>query len=173
MKYYAAYGSNLNMEQMAARCPSALPIGTASINNHSLHFANQGQGRGLGYLNIEKDKGKRVPVGIWRIDEQDERNLDIYEGYPRLYEKKNVRLKVYPFAGEPFMATAMVYFMPHAVTTPPSPRYYETCEDGYRRFKLDMEYLFDALEEADEAEGCRASKEVFDRWDATKTEQWA
>ena len=33
-----------------------------------------------------------VPVGIWEISENDEHFLDRYEGYPHLYEKKNLRI---------------------------------------------------------------------------------
>ena len=37
-RLYVAYGSNLNVEQMRLRCPSARIIGTAEINNYELLF---------------------------------------------------------------------------------------------------------------------------------------
>ena len=33
MKLYLAYGSNLNKEQMAYRCPDAVPVGISRIPN--------------------------------------------------------------------------------------------------------------------------------------------
>jgi len=37
-KYYIAYGSNLNKEQMKSRCPDAVPVGTSEIKNYTLLF---------------------------------------------------------------------------------------------------------------------------------------
>ena len=36
-KYYLAYGSNLNLSQMAYRCPNAKPIGTINLDYRSLY----------------------------------------------------------------------------------------------------------------------------------------
>ena len=36
MKYYLAYGSNLNKAQMTHRCPGAESIGAALINDYEL-----------------------------------------------------------------------------------------------------------------------------------------
>lgn len=35
-KKYIAYGSNLNLEQMARRCPTAKVIGAGEIRDHEL-----------------------------------------------------------------------------------------------------------------------------------------
>lgn len=37
-KYYIAYGSNLNKDQMKYRCPDAKLVGTGSIPNYQLLF---------------------------------------------------------------------------------------------------------------------------------------
>jgi len=37
-KYYLAYGSNLNLEQMAYRCPTAKPVGVTTLKNYQLLF---------------------------------------------------------------------------------------------------------------------------------------
>ena len=37
-KLYIAYGSNLNLEQMAHRCPTAKVAGTAMLHNWRLAF---------------------------------------------------------------------------------------------------------------------------------------
>ena len=36
MKYYVAYGSNLNREQMAHRCPEAKLVGTGMLSNYEM-----------------------------------------------------------------------------------------------------------------------------------------
>ena len=37
-RLYIAYGSNLNLEQMARRCPTAKVIGAGEIRDHELLF---------------------------------------------------------------------------------------------------------------------------------------
>ena len=37
-KEYFAYGSNLNFEQMAYRCPEATAVGTAKLDGYELAF---------------------------------------------------------------------------------------------------------------------------------------
>lgn len=36
-RYYIAYGSNLNVQQMRMRCPSARIIGTSVLEDHKRH----------------------------------------------------------------------------------------------------------------------------------------
>ena len=49
-RYYLAYGSNLNLQQMALRCPMAKPVGTAVIRDYELLFKGSKTGA---YLTIE------------------------------------------------------------------------------------------------------------------------
>jgi len=133
-KYYIAYGSNLNKEQMKFRCPDAIPEGTSEIENYTLVF------RGHPYsavATIEPKEGCSVPVAIWSISQSDEENLDVYEGFPRFYGKQifNVSLngKVIP---------AMVYIMTngHQIGKP-SVRYVRTIQQGYSDFGFDQNIL--------------------------------
>lgn len=83
MKYYLAYGSNLNKAQMAFRCPDAIPCGKMNVPGFALVFRR-------GVLTVERRDGSYqdfVPMGVWQISEQDEKNLDRYEGFPRFYHK--------------------------------------------------------------------------------------
>ena len=74
-KYYIAYGSNLNVNQMLYRCPDAVKIGASVIEGYKLVFRR-------GVLTIEPADGMRVPVGVWAVSAPDEESLDIYEGFP-------------------------------------------------------------------------------------------
>lgn len=49
-KIYGAYGSNINLRQMAYRCPNAKVIGQGILNDYELTF------RRGGYANIEPKK---------------------------------------------------------------------------------------------------------------------
>jgi len=62
-KEYFAYGSNLNFEQMAYRCPEATVVGTAKLDGYEL---------------------------IWSVTDHDESQLDCYEGYPTFYDKETM-----------------------------------------------------------------------------------
>lgn len=130
MKYYIAYGSNLNMEQMLRRCPGAVVIGKTWLEGYRLTF--RGRRSWGGVANIEPRPGSRVPVGIWRITERDEEALDIYEGFPRLYYKQEFSLVV-----DSNRITAMAYIMtPGRPWAPPARSYLDTIRQGYDDFDI-------------------------------------
>ena len=60
-RYYIAYGSNLNVNQMRVRCPHATILGTAELKDWELLFKGSKTGS---YLTIEKCEGGIVPVAI-------------------------------------------------------------------------------------------------------------
>lgn len=133
-KYYIAYGSNLNVNQMLRRCPDAVKIGASVIEDYKLVFRR-------GFLTIEPSEGLRVPVGIWAISEMDEELLDVYEGFPRFYVKQFFRLSV---NGKTVRAMAYVMTPGHQVS-PPSRRYFDVCAEGYVDFGLEIAPLLAAL----------------------------
>ena len=125
MKYYLAYGSNLNKAQMAIRCPDAKPVGAGFIPDHELVFRR-------GFLTIEPKEGVDVPVGIWKISDRDEMALDRYEGYPRFYFKREMTVSCNGKALD-----SMVYIMQdgHPIQRP-SESYFVTVGLGYRDFEI-------------------------------------
>ena len=78
---YFAYGSNLNLGQMAVRCPQAGVVGKAVLEGYELAFRR-------GVLTILPKEGGRVNGLLWRVNAWDELTLDRYEGYPHLYTKE-------------------------------------------------------------------------------------
>lgn len=122
-KLYMAYGSNLNMAQMRRRCPDAKVAGTGELKNYELVF----RGGVSGVATVEPREGGTVPVLLWRISPRDERALDAYEGYPRLYEKETLTPEV---EGEPCPVMAYVMTPGHALALP-SPGYLRTIQEGY------------------------------------------
>ena len=64
---YLAYGSNLNLEDMARRCPQAQVAGRARLEGWRLAFRGGGSGF---YLTLEACPGSSVPVGVWESPEE-------------------------------------------------------------------------------------------------------
>ena len=137
-KYYIAYGSNLNVKQMAIRCPDAKLIGTGLINNYELVFRGS---RHSAVATVEPKNNSKVPVGIWEISDKDGRSLDIYEGYPKLYVKKPMLISQGNVQYE-----AMLYVMSNGYNYGvPNNAYYQTILEGYNDCQLDTGYLEDAV----------------------------
>ena len=156
-KFYIAYGSNLNVDQMRFRCPHATPVGTGVLEDYQLLFKGHRDGR-FGVLTVEPHKGRQVPVGIWLVDDFDEARLDVYEGYPRLYDKEWIDLPVTLLADpkHTFTVTAMVYRMtPGHHLALPTETYFDTCEQGYRDFGFDRSVLNKAWAESFTMKGRR------------------
>ena len=126
---YIAYGSNMVKEQMAARCPDARLIGTGHIERAQLEF----------YLHAtvkrSRIKGARVPVAVWELSKDDERQLDLYEGYPNYYIKVEwpARMK------DGSEIKGMIYLMNIIRTSPPTVSYYNGIFHAYNMLGLGSE----------------------------------
>ena len=137
--YYIAYGSNLNVQQMGYRCPSAVKIGTSVIKDYRLLFKVSLTGS---YLTIEKAKGYEVPVGVWKIGKDDELALDCYEGFPNFYYKKFFTLMCSD--GKKHRCMAYIMHEDRHIGIP-SLYYVRVCGQGYMDFGFDTKYLEDAV----------------------------
>ncbi len=137
-KIYLAYGSNLNLEQMAYRCPDAAVIGSTVLPDYRLVFRG---GRHSGVATIEMKRGSSVPALLWEITEKCEKALDRYEGYPHLYRKKRLLVDL-----DGYELVAMAYIMnegpPLAM---PDAYYYATILEGYRDCAFDEDILKQAV----------------------------
>ena len=134
-RYYIAYGSNLNLEQMAQRCPTAYVVGSTTLKNWRLLFRDAAH---TAVATVERAPGCAVPVLIWRIQPGDERALDRYEGWPRLYRKEILRITV-----NGRRVYAMIYIMneqrhPYGA---PSSAYFDTILTGYYEAGFDPRIL--------------------------------
>jgi len=138
-RLYIAYGSNLDVTQMAFRCPGAKPVAKRWLDNYRLVF----QGRSYGaHANIIPAPGKRVPVVIWEIGKKDERQLDIYEGVRGgYYTREFLEVDVNGTHQE-----ALVYIMTPNDFGIPENSYLETIQRGYEFFRIDTRILADAMD---------------------------
>ena len=137
---YVAYGSNLNLRQMAMRCPTAKLIGTGVIDDYELQFKGMPHGA---FATISKKEGMSVPVAVWSLRPKDEKALDSYEGYPSHYHKEDLTVTMNNGPKIP----AMVYIMNHKMQFGiPSQRYYNAVYEGYENCGLDVNILNDAVD---------------------------
>lgn len=129
MKYYLAYGSNLNKRQMKRRCPDAVPVGACTVRGYELVFRN--------VATIEPKPGASVQAAVWQISDKDEMSLDRYEGFPRLYRKEDFWVTV-----DGKTVRAMAYVMePGIPKALPRTDYLMTIMRGYDDFGLDQHPL--------------------------------
>ena len=124
-KLYFAYGSNLNVEQMSYRSPTATPLGSAYFPGWRLVF------RGVADIEVGEPEDM-LPVGIWEIGPEDEVALDRYEGVKHgLYRRVMIN-------------GMLTYQMNRSGYAYPDIGYFKTILRGYRDFGLDESELYNA-----------------------------
>ncbi|WMJ86754.1 gamma-glutamylcyclotransferase family protein [Anaerocolumna sp. MB42-C2] len=145
IKLYLAYGSNLNLKQMVHRCPTARVVGVSEMKDYRLLFRGAHAGA---VATVEPFKGGRVPVLVWETTPADEASLDRYEGWPFLYRKETVRVKL---KGKSIKA--FVYIMNDGRPLGmPSCYYYNTIMEGYKDAGFDLDILRQAAKDSVESE---------------------
>ena len=139
-RLYFAYGSNINLEQMNYRCPDAAVVGPVTLEGWELLF------RRGGFATIAPREGEQVQGLLWSITQSCERSLDLYEGYPRFYDKQMVTVR----DSEGRSLSAMVYIMDERFREPmlPTDIYYNGILEGYRQNGLPVTALKDAWDHA-------------------------
>lgn len=137
---YFAYGSNINLEQMAYRCPDASVVGPVTLENYELLF------RRGGFATIAPCEGGKVHGLLWSLTPDCERSLDRYEGFPRFYDKRMVTVR----DGEGRSLSVMAYIMDERFREPmlPSTTYYKGILEGYQRNGLPVAALKKAWDHA-------------------------
>jgi hypothetical protein len=132
VKLYFAYGMNTNRDEMAYRCPSAVPLGKAVLPGYRFEFKS--------FATIVPSPKEQVEGVLWTITDTDESALDVLEGYPEFYDKKNVSVN-----HNNLSHIAMTYIMgPREQGYAPSDGYYSMVSEGYQTFGLSQQQLLDA-----------------------------
>ena len=141
---FATYGAGLNRTEMAKRCPTARLIGSSILRNYRLMFRGS---HAVAVANIEPAKGCSVPMLIWEITLADETVLDLHEGYPHLFEKQQLRIRL-----DGKLVNCMAYVMRgDRPLGKPSAFYYSAVLEGYKAAGFDTDILRNAVQnESDE-----------------------
>ena len=133
MKYFA-YGMNTNLTQMAARCPGAVCLGPAWIDNYALVFRH--------FADIEPEVDSYCDGVLWEITDNNLVALDVLEGYPYHYTRFSVVVNT-----DRGSDTALVYQMvDQSFEQPPSNHYFNTVYEGYKQNNVDTHQLIEILE---------------------------
>ena len=135
MKLYFAYGANLNIPNMAYRCPKAKRVGNLELPDYRLVFK--------GVADIETAPYNKVLGVLWDVTDECEKSLDIFEGYPNLYRKEWFAVKMQDGSVE----DVMYYKMNREGYALPSEAYFKTIESGYHQNKLPTDLLWETLAE--------------------------
>jgi gamma-glutamylcyclotransferase (GGCT)/AIG2-like uncharacterized protein YtfP len=132
MPLYFAYGSNMDVEAMRARCPRSKPLGPARLARHRF-FIMQG-----GYASVMRDPRREVHGVLWDLALADVRTLDAYEDvHSGLYRKV-----VQPvLRGQGASARALVYVGGSVAPAPPLPGYMESVIAAARQWDFPENYM--------------------------------
>jgi len=145
-KYYIAFGANTNPNGMRHRCPNANLVGTSLIPGWKLVFRGTADIAPFTDADANADRSS-VPVIVWSITESCEHELDIYEGYPTVYHKRDFTV-MHPNDGAYISAMAYLMETSKDYILPPDDYYYKTIHDGYKAFRLPMQHLEAAYRDA-------------------------
>ena len=130
---YFGYGSNLIVEQMTRRCPTAQFVGPARLRDHKFRINLQG------VATVVRSPGSLVHGILWRLTPSDEAALDRYEGTAfGLYRR--VFLPVESRRGPPSIP-ALVYVALDPMPGRPRPEYLEEIVDAARRLGFPPAYI--------------------------------
>ena len=130
-RFYFAYGSNVNQEQMASRCNDALPVALAYVQNSKFVINSNG------VATIIPAPGLVVGGVLCQISKSDGDELDIYEGVSsNLYIKEICVVSV----GNKNV-DSLLYIATNSEFGNPRKNYLETIIDGIVSFNGDKEWL--------------------------------
>ena len=116
---YFAFGSNLNRKQIKRRCKNSRFISRHILKNYHLVFRSK-----YGAADIQRKKGSSVLGAIYDINKADEKKLDAYEEFPKVYVKKYFKI---------LGKKVMFYYMSNKTKqTEPSRRYLSSIIQGYK-----------------------------------------
>ena len=116
---YFAFGSNLNRKQIKRRCKNSRFISRHILKNYQLVFRSK-----YGAADIQRKKGSSVLGAIYDINKADEKKLDAYEEFPKVYVKKYFKI---------LGKKVMFYYMSSKTKqVKPSRRYLNSIIQGYK-----------------------------------------
>lgn len=139
MTLYAAYGSNLDPEQMVLRAPHSPHRGTGWLVGWRLTFGGEDLGWEGALATVVEESGSQVFVSLYDLTETDEAALDEWEGSDLgLYTK--IRIRVATLEGD---VTAWIYVLDAYEGGLPSARYLGIMADAAETAGAPDDYVAD------------------------------
>jgi Gamma-glutamyl cyclotransferase, AIG2-like len=131
MTLYFAYGSNMQRRAMKARCPGAVAIGPAWLDNYRFFIGIDGWG------SVKPARGHKVYGIVWRLTPRDIAALHAYE----LLHKGLYDVRHLPARLGARRVSAMIYLLRRRAPGKPKPGYVEMIAAAARGWKLPERYI--------------------------------
>ncbi|HJQ43851.1 MAG TPA: gamma-glutamylcyclotransferase [Jatrophihabitantaceae bacterium] len=136
---YAAYGSNMDPEQMLVRCPHSPAAGTGWLNGWRLTFGGEEMGWDGALAMVVPDPGSQVFVALYDLSSQDQDVLDYWESADTgLYKK--IKLRIATLDGD---VLAWVYILDGYEGGLPSARYLGLIAEAAQKAGAPEDYVAD------------------------------
>lgn len=90
---YFAYGSNMEPEQMQARCPKHQIIGIGKLANYTIAFTRWSRSWGSGTADILPEKGREVYGVLYDLNPDDLKRMDKFADFPHSYVRQDVTVE--------------------------------------------------------------------------------
>jgi gamma-glutamylcyclotransferase (GGCT)/AIG2-like uncharacterized protein YtfP len=139
MALYAAYGSNMDAEQMIHRCPHSPAVGSGWLLGWRLTFGGEGIGWEGSIATIVEDELAQVYAVLYDVPREDEARLDEIEmAMPGIYNK--IRVRMHTLDGEQL---AWTYVLNDYEGGLPSARYLGVLADAAEAAGAPDDYVAD------------------------------
>ena len=168
--HYFAYGSNLDPQQMALRCPGATVVGLGELRDHRLTFPLTSHDWGGGVASVGVAHGESVWGVVYELTDEHLAALDRYEQFVgpgdqhNLYDRETTSVQLVRAVNQvlrcspeavaetkqlvraddgsfPRRLHAWIYLAQAANPSRPSRRYLDTVLAGARHHRLPEEYV--------------------------------
>ena len=131
---YFAYGSNLNFEQMANRCPGAKFFARGFLGDYQFLIFDRG------YATLVPAENESTWGGVWKISREHLHTLDTYEGVSsNLYQRESIAIRM-PDRNDQSI-NCQIYFSTNIQQGTANPGYMEAVIIGARNCRLPGEYI--------------------------------
>ncbi|HEV2374741.1 MAG TPA: gamma-glutamylcyclotransferase [Streptosporangiaceae bacterium] len=137
MELYAAYGSNMDPDQMAQRCPHSPLRGTGWLEGWRLTFGGEDIGWEGALGTVVEDDDERVFVVLYDVTDADAQALDSWDGATLGFYSK-VRVRVQTLEGDEL---AWLYVVNAYEGGLPSARYLGIMADAAEKAGAPADYV--------------------------------
>lgn len=141
MKYYAAYGANLNQKKFKKLCKDSKVIAQTFLRGYKIAFRAMPNDKAYATI-VKGKKTDFVPIGVYSVSDEDIVFLDKYEMVDeKIYKKEKFELNMDGKKSDIF-----AYVMnKKSVLQLPSKSYLDTIKQGYADFGFDLNTIDNAI----------------------------
>lgn len=143
MIHYFAYGSNMLIQRLQARCSSARPLGVATLSGFSLDFSKRGQdGSGKATLVASTTPTHEVYGVVFELVVRELPTLDLIKGLGKGYDRPDgLSVKFLSDATRIEIATYIAHPDHRDQELRPYDWYHDLCLTGARQHALPTHHL--------------------------------